>query len=147
MPNKLQQMAGLLGSPDERNALQGGLLGLADSRQGPGLRMYSPAIVGALPSGRPVGREPNGDIATVKMMTDTTPSGTFINYPSYWAQDVNPLQALALALRNNYPMPEYPTEEEAVQASIRNSRSTGQRYRYPGYGLRVSALPVDLSGE
>lgn len=109
-----------------------------------GLRRLRPAIIGALPSGRPVGLEPEGDIATVKMITDQGPGGGFINYPSYWGQDVSPDQGLRLARRHNYPMPEYPTEEAAVRAAIANSRKTGQQYRYPGYGLRMQPLPVEL---
>lgn len=109
-----------------------------------GIQPYKPAIVGALKSGRPVGLEPNGDIATVKMATFDAPGGGFINAPTYWAQNVSPEHGLALALRNNYPMPVHPTEQAAVQAAIGNSRKTGEQYRWPGYGLRVDALPVEL---
>lgn len=107
-----------------------------------GLHPLQLALIGALRNGRPVGLEPEGDIATVKMGTFRTPQG-FMNAPTYWGQDLPAGQELRIAERNNYPLKAYPTEQAAEKAAILNSRKTGENYRWPGYGLRMYVNPID----
>jgi hypothetical protein len=116
--------------------------GLRQDRNEQGVRMNRLALVGALRSGRPIGLEPDGSIATVKMGTFETPEG-FMNVPTYWGGDLPEERAIDIARRNKYPMPTYRTEEAAVRAAERNSRRAGREAQFPGYGLRMFINPTN----